>query len=34
MGFDEVGRDDYRPQKGDIVVFLRVKGHIFGLIAM
>ena len=34
MGFDEMKRDDYRPQKGDIVVFLRVKGHIFGHIAM
>ncbi|MBR6283141.1 MAG: CHAP domain-containing protein [Muribaculaceae bacterium] len=34
MGFDEVGRDCYVPQKGDVVVFPHVKNHIWGHIAM
>lgn len=34
MGFKEISRNNYIPKKGDIVVFPRVKGHIFGHIAM
>ena len=34
LGFDEVGRDRYVPQKGDVVVFPRVENHIWGHIAM
>lgn len=34
MGFDEVESNNYKPQKGDIVVFPKVKNHIWGHIAM
>ena len=34
MGFNEIERIAYKPMKGDIVVFPRVRGHIFGHIAM
>lgn len=34
MGFVEVDKNNYQPQKGDIVVFPRVSGHVFGHIAM
>lgn len=34
MGFNEVEKNGYKPLKGDIVVFPRVKGHVFGHIAM
>lgn len=35
IGFDEIKvTKDYKPQIGDVVVFPRVKGHIFGHIAM
>ena len=34
MGFDEVEKSNYRPLKGDIVVFPRVTNHIWGHIAM
>lgn len=34
IGFNEVNKDGYDPQKGDIVVFPHVNGHIYGHIAM
>lgn len=34
MGFEEVSRKNYEPKEGDIVVFPRINGHIFGHIAM
>lgn len=34
LGFDKVKEDNYKPLKGDIVVFPHVKGHIYGHIAM
>jgi len=34
IGFQSVPTDNYKPRKGDIVVFPQVKNHIFGHIAM
>ena len=34
MGFDEVAAEGYSPQTGDIVVFPKVDGHIWGHIQM
>lgn len=34
LGFGKVNKDNYKPLKGDIVVFPKVKGHIYGHIAM
>ena len=34
MGFEEIPRTQYVPRKGDIVVFPKVKNHIWGHIAM
>ena len=34
LGFDEVAAEGYSPQTGDIVVFPKVDGHIWGHIQM